>query len=327
MARHPLAALILAAAVGLIIAAVGINATPNLKLPGFREAPAFRNGRVCADAPMIHVAMTLDTTYLRGSLAGVLSILQHTSCPENVTFHFIAIAPFHLLRRTVEASFPSLPFRIYRFDAAVVRGKISSSVRRALDQPLNYARIYLADLLPGAVCRVIYFDSDIVVVDDVSRLWGINLGHHTLGAPEYCHANFTTYFTDRFWSDPDFPRAFSGRGRRPCYFNTGVMVMDLEKWRAGGYTRRLEGWMAVQKKAVRIYELGSLPPFLLVFAGEARGVDGGSEESREDLRAGLAAALPTGFAGEVKGWSIVGISTASEGTMWKAFAAICIRGR
>ncbi|KAH0469432.1 hypothetical protein IEQ34_000990 [Dendrobium chrysotoxum] len=246
---------------------------PTGDLPAFREAPAFRNGRGCAAAPTIHVAMTLDATYLRGSLAGVLSILKHTSCPENVTFHFVAVSPFHDLGRTVAAAFPSLPFRIYRFDDALVRGKISSSVRRALDQPLNYARIYLADLLPRAVRRVIYFDSDLVVVDDVARLWGIELGPYVLGAPEYCHANFTAYFTDRFWSDPDFPHALDGRARRPCYFNTGVMVMDLEKWRAGGYTRRLEGWMEVQKKVARIYELGSLPPFLLVFAGEVKGVE------------------------------------------------------
>lgn len=273
MPRHHLAALILTAAAALIAASGRANPSPAGDLPAFREAPAFRNGCGCAAAPTIHIAMTLDATYLRGSLAGVLSILKHASCPENVAFHFAAVPPFRHLRLTVESSFPNLPFRIHRFDDAWVRGKISSSVRRALDQPLNYARIYLADLLPRSVRRVIYFDSDLVVVDDVARLWAVDLGPHVLGAPEYCHANFTAYFTDRFWSDPGFRRALDGRRRRRCYFNTGVMVVDLERWRAGGCTRRLEGWMEVQKKVARIYELGSLPPFLLVFAGEVRAVE------------------------------------------------------
>ena len=44
-----------------------------------------------------------------------------------------------------------------------VCGKISL-VRRALDQPLNYTRIYLADLLPRSVPRVLYLDSDILVL-------------------------------------------------------------------------------------------------------------------------------------------------------------------
>ncbi|KAL6010132.1 putative galacturonosyltransferase-like 3 [Asimina triloba] len=249
-------------------------------LSRFREAPAFRNGVECSavDWPaadrhahhhpaVIHIAMTLDTFYLRGSVAAVLSVLQHASCPENIVFHFLASSA--RLRRTITATFPYLNFHLYHFDAGLVTGKISSSIRRALDQPLNYARMYLADLLPASVRRVIYLDSDLVVVDDAAKLWAIDLGPHVLGAPEYCHANFTNYFTHKFWADPTLSRAFEGR--RPCYFNTGVMVIDLERWREGRCTEKLEGWMRIQKR-VRIYELGSLPPFLLVFAGDVRGV-------------------------------------------------------
>ncbi|KAF5745294.1 galacturonosyltransferase-like 3 [Tripterygium wilfordii] len=254
----------------------------NRDLPLYREAPAFRNGRECQktawssvaqshNPAIIHIAMTLDATYLRGSVAGVLSVLQHAECPENIVFHFIATNRRALeLRGIISNTFPYLNFHVYHFDTNLVKGKISSSIRRALDQPLNYARIYLADLLPVSVRRIIYFDSDLIVVDDVSKLWNINLGRHVLGAPEYCHANFTNYFTSRFWSNTAFAGSF--RGRKPCYFNTGVMVIDLWKWREGKYTERLENWMRIQKR-YRIYELGSLPPFLLVFAGNVEGVE------------------------------------------------------
>ncbi|KAL0787078.1 hypothetical protein Bca101_003324 [Brassica carinata] len=82
---------------------------------------------------------------------------------------------------------------------------------------------------------------------------------------QYCHANFTKYFTGGFWAEERFSGTFRRR-RRACYFNTGVMVIDLKKWRRGAYTRRIEKWMEIQRTE-RIYELGSLPPFLLVFAG------------------------------------------------------------
>lgn len=245
------------------------------ELSSFREAPAFRNGRECPPrtaASAIHIAMTLDATYLRGSVAGVFSVLQHASCPENVVFHFVATTHRRRqeLRRVIASTFPYLSFRIYHFDANLVRGKISYSIRRALDQPLNYARMYLADLVPATVRRIVYFDSDLIVVDDVAKLWGIDLRDHVLGAPEYCHANFTNYFTHRFWSNPIYAASFKGRGA--CYFNTGVMVIDLWKWREGRYTEKLENWMRIQKRS-RIYELGSLPPFLLVFAGNVERVE------------------------------------------------------
>ncbi|KAH6821781.1 galacturonosyltransferase-like 4 [Perilla frutescens var. hirtella] len=218
----------------------------------------------------MHVAMTLDGNYLRGTIAAVLSILQHSTCPENVVFHFVWLRHEAHVISSIISTFPYLNFKVYTFDAARVVGLISKSIRQALDQPLNYARIYLADILPYEVKRLIYLDSDLVMVDDVSKLWGVEMKGKVVAAPEYCHANFTNYFTHEFWSDPVLSAAF--KGRRPCYFNTGVMVMDLEKWRRWNYTRRVEDWMIVQKQR-RIYQLGSLPPFLLVLAGEIEGVD------------------------------------------------------
>ncbi|KAL0418779.1 UNVERIFIED_CONTAM: putative galacturonosyltransferase-like 4 [Sesamum radiatum] len=59
-------------------------AAASSKLP-FREAPAFRNGKTCfstSENTTIHIAMTLDANYLRGTMAAVLSILQHSTCPK-----------------------------------------------------------------------------------------------------------------------------------------------------------------------------------------------------------------------------------------------------
>ena len=250
-------------------------------LSRFAEAPDYRNGKECplmknkesyvssCDASFIHIAMTLDSEYLRGSMAAVHSVLRHASCPEHVFFHFVSAefdpASPRVLTQLVRSTFPSLNFKVYIFREDTVINLISSSIRQALENPLNYARNYLGDILDSCVDRVIYLDSDVVVVDDIVKLWETNLtSTRVIGAPEYCHANFTKYFTDPFWSDPVLSRVFSTRN--PCYFNTGVMVMDLVKWREGNYRKRIENWMEVQRQK-RIYELGSLPPFLLVFAG------------------------------------------------------------
>lgn len=260
-----------------------------LELRGFRftEAPEYRNGIGCpvstsrrflsssCDLSWIHIAMTLDSEYLRGSVAAVHSVLKHASCPENVFFHFTAAefdsASPRALSQLVRSTFPSLSFKVYIFREDTVINLISSSIRQALETPLNYARNYLGDIPDQCVDRVIYLDSDVVVVDDIKKLWNTNLaGSRVIGAPEYCHANFTKYFTDGFWSDPVLSRVF--QTRKPCYFNTGVMVMDMVKWREGNYRKRIEKWMEIQRKR-RIYELGSLPPYLLVFAGKVEGID------------------------------------------------------
>ncbi|XP_049370435.1 probable galacturonosyltransferase-like 10 [Solanum verrucosum] len=119
--------------------------------------------------------MTLDAKYFRRSAAAVHSVLKHSSCPENVYFHFVASKnkDFQDLRKMK---------------------LISSSIRQALVNPLNYARTYLAEIIQPCVERVIYLDSDVVLVDDIQKLWSISLtGSKIIGAPEYCEANFRTY--------------------------------------------------------------------------------------------------------------------------------------
>ncbi|CAJ1942619.1 unnamed protein product [Sphenostylis stenocarpa] len=220
--------------------------------------------------------MTLDVAYLRGSMAAIFSVLQHSSCPENVIFHFVSAASkpstFATLNQTLTISFPYLNFQMYPFDDDAVSRLISTSIRSALDTPLNYARSYLSNLLPRCVTRVVYIDSDLILVDDIAKLAATPLGEDAvLAAPEYCSADFSAYFTPSFWSNPSLSLSFANR-KRPCYFNTGVMVIDLQRWRAGDYTTAIEEWMELQKR-MRIYELGSLPPFLLVFAGRIAAVD------------------------------------------------------
>ncbi|KAM7514162.1 hypothetical protein LguiA_003745 [Lonicera macranthoides] len=266
----------------LLLFSLYISFTTTATSQQFKQAPKFFNSpncpslstanNICSETA-VHVAMTLDAAYLRGSMAAILSILQHSSCPQNTIFHFItstSSSALHL-HATVATSFPYLKFHLYKFDEAAAAGHISTSIRSALDCPLNYARNYLAEILPLCISKVIYLDSDIIVVDDILKLAATPLGSTAVvGAPEYCDANFTFYFTPTFWSNPSLSLTFANR--KACYFNTGVMVIDLNRWRTGDYTRKIEEWMELQKR-IRIYELGSLPPFLLVFAGNVAPVD------------------------------------------------------
>ncbi|CAH8349283.1 unnamed protein product [Eruca vesicaria subsp. sativa] len=162
----------------------------------FMEAPAYQNGPKCSvlpknklllacDPSAVHIAMTLDPAYLRGTVSAVHSILKHTSCPENIFFHFIASGSSPPLANTLSSVFPSLSFKLYTFDETIVKNLISSSIRQALDNPLNYARSYLSEILSSCVHRVIYLDSDVIVVDDIKKLWQVSLtGSRTIGAPE-----------------------------------------------------------------------------------------------------------------------------------------------
>lgn len=173
-----------------------------------------------------------------------------------------------------------------------------------LEAPLNYARAWLPHALPRCVARVAVIDTDVIVLDRIESLFRVDMGpDHPPGvggavfvkqnrdrtaagmfgglfgagsgqggaavaAAEWCQHRVEEYFTDHFWKS-DMSKSVGGV-RNACYFNPGVMVVDTARWRANGHTQQLESWMRAQASAPvgqRLYRLGSLPPFLLVFAG------------------------------------------------------------
>ncbi|KAL9670410.1 hypothetical protein QQ045_007962 [Rhodiola kirilowii] len=137
--------------------------------------------------------MTLDANYLRGPIAAVYSILQHTSCLENIHFNFITAANGGGdVCGIVSTTFPYLSFETYTIDLDLIASFVSNSIRSALDSPRNYARIYLAKILPTSISKVVYLDSDIILVDDVAHLAEFQ-NDVVLAAPEYCNVNFTSY--------------------------------------------------------------------------------------------------------------------------------------
>ncbi|WOL08873.1 hypothetical protein Cni_G17626 [Canna indica] len=128
---------------------------------GFRQAPFFHNAAECeppssngtsvCNPSLVHIAITLDEEYLRDSIAVVHSVLTHARCPESIFFHFLVSEPG--LEPVMRSTFPGLRFKTYYFDPERVRGLISTSVRQALEQPLNYAWNYLAEILEQCMSR------------------------------------------------------------------------------------------------------------------------------------------------------------------------------
>ncbi len=85
-----------------------------------------------------------------------------------------------------------------------------------------YYRIFVSRLLPKTVDRVLYLDPDIVVINSVDKLYNVDLGDNLFAAASHLDENgIITAVNDIRLSVP------MGTG----YYNSGVMVMDLEKLR------------------------------------------------------------------------------------------------
>lgn len=78
-----------------------------------------------------------------------------------------------------------------------------------------FYRLYIADLIEDQYC--LYLDSDLIVCDDISFLFSINLNEHLVAA--VINPGYSNY-------------ELIGLKQESDYFNSGVMLINLKKWRS-----------------------------------------------------------------------------------------------
>lgn len=96
-------------------------------------------------------------------------------------------------------------------------------MRQSKLSPATFYRLGLGTILPGDVARVVYLDADTVVNLDIARLWSEDVRGAELSAvPDFGVINVFPYSAAMI-------RA--GMIKRETYFNAGVLVIDMEKFR------------------------------------------------------------------------------------------------
>lgn len=188
-------------------------------------SPALRagNGKTRTQA---HVLLATDRHCLWGCAASIQSIIDNASADIYVHFHVVT----HGLWRKDKAA---LAYTVSRHsDCASIRmmgfqsGRVKHLQRSRIITRTAYARMFLEEFLPHNVRRVIYVDCDVVFERDVGELWNTDLQGKTVGAVDNAH-----------WQDSSFHQTRLGLAD-PRYFNSGVLLVDMERWRRLGIGAR-----------------------------------------------------------------------------------------
>ena len=166
---------------------------------------------------MIDVALASDRAYLPHAAVSLRSLLLATADPAAVRPHLLhgpALDPADVDRLAGMVDDLGSTLRPLRVTDDHLRGL---PVNRRFPPPIWY-RTLLPKLLPDAP-RVVYLDCDTLVLGDVGELAAMDLGGRAVAAVDNVSLG----------SEADAARADLAPGTR--YFNSGVLVLDLETWR------------------------------------------------------------------------------------------------
>ncbi|KAM0912113.1 hypothetical protein ACQ4PT_013017 [Festuca glaucescens] len=125
---------------------------------------------------------------------------------------------------------------------------------------LNHLRFYLPEIFPR-LNKVLFLDDDIVVQQDLSPLWSIDLKGKVNGAVQTCGEVFHRF--DRYlnFSNPLIAKKFD---RRACDWAYGMNMFDLSEWRKQNITNVYHYWQE-QNEHRLLWKLGTLPAGLVTF--------------------------------------------------------------
>ncbi|KQJ98810.1 probable galacturonosyltransferase 4 [Brachypodium distachyon] len=125
---------------------------------------------------------------------------------------------------------------------------------------LNHLRFYLPEIFPR-LNKVLFLDDDIVVQQDLSALWSIDLKGKVNGAVQTCGEVFHRF--DRYlnFSNPLIAKNFD---RRACGWAYGMNMFDLSEWRRQNITDVYHYWQG-QNEHRLLWKLGTLPAGLVTF--------------------------------------------------------------
>lgn len=164
----------------------------------------------------ISIAFGVDIGYVPHMAATIRSIVRNSpGCHFNFYVIHDGIPPED--QRRIESVAPE-----HHFEWPEITDKrmLSISTKHHLKRSAFY-RIAIPDLVPQSTSRIIYLDTDLIVLRNLIELWNTDLKGHPLGA-----------VFDPLIDGDEFARKWelSPTGRQ--YFNSGVLVLDLDAIRS-----------------------------------------------------------------------------------------------
>ena len=168
----------------------------------------------------MNILFSSDDNYARHLGVAIYSLLSHNTSSPQIRIYVIDnnISPDNITKlNQVISSFRNAEMNLIPFR------KWADSLHLNMMWPISlssYARLFVDDMLPLDVDRVLYMDCDMLVRGEISELWHIDLGDNIIGAVQDQVSETAKTRIGLIFSDQ--------------YFNAGLLLIDLKKWRDAG---------------------------------------------------------------------------------------------
>lgn len=174
----------------------------------------------------IKILCICDNHYIVLLAALIKSIEQNHHSGEPIEFIIVDDQITESNRKKLTSSFTN---KDIKFRWIPIKNCISKTVKLPTDKsslPLNiYVRLLIQDFIPQDIKRLIYMDVDMIVLDDISKIWHVDFQSKTVAAVQ----DQFIQIAERWGGIANYTDF--GLKADSKYFNAGLIVIDMEQWR------------------------------------------------------------------------------------------------
>ncbi len=176
----------------------------------------------------IAVLFSADEPYLRQTAVTITSILINTASPED--FEFYILSPDCL-----DQTQKKLKEFCDQYSAKLSIIPIDLDLFTQLPNLQHFSLNAYSRLCGPEICydtdRLLYLDSDLIVLGDLKELFNINLQNKPIGAVPHVQFPYQEVFINQF-----------NMARKDLFFNSGVLLLDAVAWRKEKYGQAVLNW-------------------------------------------------------------------------------------
>jgi lipopolysaccharide biosynthesis glycosyltransferase len=227
----------------------------------------------------IAIVTSCDENYVRGAAAAIRSAIDSLPRGRRVQVYMLdgGISESSKARLLRSWQAPHVEVRWLKPDLDAIRDlPISHWISLA-----TYLRLFSAEMLPADVNKAIYLDADAIVARNLEELWSLPL------EGKYCAAVQEVFSPvldpAEVYSHPLYSMTVPNMDPRPIpnyrelglaadapYFNAGILLMNVKRWREDGIARRALECLRDNAGHVRFWDQYALN---VVFSGQWKIID------------------------------------------------------
>ncbi|MFC1785300.1 glycosyltransferase family 8 protein [Candidatus Neomarinimicrobiota bacterium] len=195
----------------------------------------------------LNIVFTIDENFIPYFTVACTSLLENNKNIINRIFVINDITDKEKLNKSVKffKNKYNISIEELNLDSTILdKFKISHHITKA-----TYFRLLLAEILPKEIDTILYLDSDIIVIDDLSELIELNFRKDANSNINYSIKDvenisidgheYYIYAVDHKFGINDTKRLRDLDFKGNNYFNSGIMYINLKKWRETRITKTL----------------------------------------------------------------------------------------